>query len=243
MSHDVPKIGTDGAPLPVMPPERDPRLTIRVIRVMFYTPGFLALLLLKAGEPTGFAITIEFLMLASISSIVAGMIIATQSSGGTADPASKVACWAGALVLELLSVVPLLNAVPPLFHQLAHSSLFKSLAPGATAISLGPTELLPAVAIIPFMVYQLAGFGTLHYVVSRQMNWIINIALLVLIVTGYMANRAANFTLEMVAGSILVALMAVIVVYGILKLKAMQTTYDAQLPPREVKHHKDEAEA
>ena len=76
MSHDIPKIGTDGAPLPVMPPERDPRLTIRVIRVMFSTPGFLALLLLKAGEPTGFAITIEFLMLASISSIVAGMIIA-----------------------------------------------------------------------------------------------------------------------------------------------------------------------
>ena len=57
MTHEVPRIGTDGQPLPVMPPERDPRLAIRVIRVMFYTPGFLALLLLKAGEPTGFGAT------------------------------------------------------------------------------------------------------------------------------------------------------------------------------------------
>jgi hypothetical protein len=36
-----------GMLLPLMPPKRDPRLSIRVIRVirvMFYTPGFLALL-------------------------------------------------------------------------------------------------------------------------------------------------------------------------------------------------------
>ena len=46
MAYDMSKIGTDGLPLPVMPPERDPRLTIRVIRVMFYVPGFTALLLL-----------------------------------------------------------------------------------------------------------------------------------------------------------------------------------------------------
>src|SRR4249920_2808652 len=91
MAHDVPRIGTDGAPLPVMPPERDPRLSIRVIRVMFYTPGFQALLLLKAGEPTGFGVTIEFLMLASAASVVAGLIIATQSSGASADAPSKVA--------------------------------------------------------------------------------------------------------------------------------------------------------
>jgi hypothetical protein len=32
MTHDSPKLGTDGAPLPVVSPERDPRLTIRVIR-------------------------------------------------------------------------------------------------------------------------------------------------------------------------------------------------------------------
>ena len=35
---------------------------------MFYVPGFTALLLLKTGEPTGFGITIEFLMLASAAS-------------------------------------------------------------------------------------------------------------------------------------------------------------------------------
>jgi hypothetical protein len=241
MAHNPPKIGTDGAPLPVMPPDRDPRLAIRVIRVMFYTPGFLALLLLKSGEPTGFGITIEFLMLASVASVVAGLLISTQSSGGTADAASKVATWSGALVLELLAMVPFLNAVPPLFHQLAHSELLKSLAPGATAVSLGHTEFIPAVAIIPFVLYQLAGFGTLHYVIPKAVNWLINIAIFALIVTGYVANREGNFTVELIAGVTLVSLMAVTVVYGVLKLKAMQTLYDAHRPPKLGKHQLDEA--
>ena len=72
MSRESTMIGTDGRPLPSMPPERDPRLSIRVVRVMFYVPGFTALMLLKTGEPTGFGITIEFLMLASAESVVAG---------------------------------------------------------------------------------------------------------------------------------------------------------------------------
>jgi hypothetical protein len=241
----VPRIGTDGRLLPVLPPERDPRLSIRVIRVMFYTPGILALLLLKSGEPTGFGLTIEFLMLASAASVVAGLFIATQSSGRAADAAAKVGTWSGALVLELLGVVSFLNAVPPLFHQLAHSELLKSLAPGAQVISLGHTEFIPAVAILPFMLYQLAGFGTLHYVVSNTMNWLINLAILALIVIGYVGNREGNFTVEMTAGVILVLMMAVTVVYGVLQLKAMQTQYDAHRPPKEGKkhHHDDEAEA
>lgn len=243
MAHDAPKIGTDGLPLPILPPDRDPRLSIRVIRVMFYTPGFLALLLIKTGEPTGFGLTIEFLMLASAASVVAGLFIATQSSGHTADAASKVGTWTGALVLELLGVVSFLNAIPPMFHQLAHSSLIKALAPGATAVSLGPTELIPAVAIIPFMLYQLAGFGTLHYVVPKAANWLINLAILGLIVVGYGANRDGNFNVELTVGSTLVALMVVTVVYGGLKLRAMQTLYDAHRPhkDKEGKHHTDEA--
>jgi hypothetical protein len=40
----------------MLPPERDPRVWARLVRVMFYTPGFLALLLLKAEEPTSFGI-------------------------------------------------------------------------------------------------------------------------------------------------------------------------------------------
>ena len=240
MAHNKPQIGTDGLPLPVLPPDRDPRLSIRVIRVMFYTPGILALLLLKSGEPTGFGITIEFLMLASFSSVVAGLFIATQSSGGSADAASKVGNWSGTLVLELLGVVSLLNAVPPMFHQLAHSELLKSLVPGAAAVSLGPTELIPAVAIIPFMLYQLAGFGTLHYVVPRAVNWLINLAVLALIVIGYTANRAGNFYVEMTAGAILVLIMVVTVVYGVLKLKAMQALYDAHRPPKKDKQRADD---
>jgi hypothetical protein len=224
-----------------MPPERDPRLAIRVIRLMFYTPGFLALLLLKSGEPTGFGVTIEFLMLASVASAVAGLMISTQSSGASADAPSKVATWSGALVLELLGMVPFLNAVPPMFHQLAHSSLLKALAPGASAVSLGHTEFIPAVAIIPVMVYQLAGFGTLNHVVPKAVNWILNLAILALIVTGYVANREGNFSVELTTGVILVVLMAATVVYGVLKLRRMQTLYDLHRPPKETKHHADEA--
>lgn len=42
-----------------MPPDRDVRVWAKLMRVMFCTPGFLALLLLQAGEPTGFGITVE----------------------------------------------------------------------------------------------------------------------------------------------------------------------------------------
>jgi hypothetical protein len=36
--------------------------------------------------------------------------------------------------------------------------------------------------------------------------------------------------------------MAITVVYGVLKLKAMQTLYDAHCPPKTGKHHAGEAE-
>ena len=240
---EVPKIGTDGQPLPVLPPERDPRLSIRVIRVMFYVPGFTALLLLKTGEPTGFGITIEFLMLASAASVVAGLFIATQSAGATADNASKVGLWSGALVLELMGVVSLLYALPTLFHQLANSELLHRLVPGAEPVALGLSELIPALAIVPFMLYQLAGFGTLHFLVPKPVNWAINLAIPALTVTGYIANREANFVLERASGGLLVALMIATVVYGIFKLKRMQADFDARKPAKAPKRGASEAEA
>jgi hypothetical protein len=63
MSKARPTIGTDGRALPVLPPTRDARVWARLVRVLFYTPGFLALLLIKAGEPAAFGITVELLML------------------------------------------------------------------------------------------------------------------------------------------------------------------------------------
>ncbi len=243
MSHTAPTIGANGKPLPVLPPPRDPRLSIRVIRVMFYTPGFLALLLLKSGEPTAFGLTIEFLMLAAACAVVAGLFIATDSTGPTGDNASRVGLWSGVLVLELLGVVPFLNAIPPLFHQLAHSELIKSVVPGAANVALGPSELIPAMAILPFMLYQLAGFGTLHYVVPKAVNWAINLSLMVLIVVGYIANREGDFTVERMAGSTLVLLMGVTVFYGVFKLKKMQAEFDANLPVKVHKHAGDSAEA
>jgi hypothetical protein len=233
MSKERPTIGTDGLPLPVMPPERDVRVWAKLTRVVVYTPGFLALLLLKVGEPTGFGITVELLMLASTAAIVAGLFIGTQSEAAGADHSSRVAAWSGGLVLELLCAVPILCAVPGLFHELANSKLLHSTVAGAVAVPLGVTELLPAVAILPFMLYQLAGFGTLHYVVPKPVNWAINFGILGLILGSTWANRAGQFELEKTLVSVLVIAMALTVFYGVLRLRQMQAAFDANAP------HKD----
>jgi len=203
-----------------------------MVRVAFYTPGFLALLLLKTGEPTSFGITVELLMLSSAAAIVAGLYIGTQSSDAGADHSSKIGTWSGSLVLELLAVVPFLCAVPSLFHELAHSTLLHASAPGAIDVNLGASELLPMVAILPFMLYQLAGFGTLHFIVPKMANWAINIGLLCLIVAAYIANRQASYHAERVLTGLLVIVMAITVFYGVLKLRRMQADYDLRCPPK-----------
>ena len=235
MSKDRHTIGTDGLALPILPPERDPRVWARLCRIMFYTPGFLALLLLKVGEPTGFGISVELLMLGSMSAIVGGLYIGTQSEGAGADHSSRIGTWCGSLVLELLAVVPILCAVPSLFHELANSKLLHAMAPGAVNIPLGASELLPAVAILPFLLYQLAGFGTLHYIVSRPMNWAINIGILGLIIASTAANRQGAFGMEKVLVGVLVIAMVITLFYGVLKLRQMQTLYDANSPPKAAK--------
>ena len=225
-------IGRDGFALPILPPERDARVWARLVRVMFYLPGFMGLLLIKTGEPASFGITIELLMLSSAAAIVGGLYIGTESSGAGADAASKVGTWGGSLVLELLSVVPFLAAIPALFHELAHSTLLHSHAPGAVDVALGASELLPMVAILPFMLYQLAGFGTLDFIVSKPVNWIINILIFCLIVSSYIFYREGDYPMEKRLAGILVVAMAILAIYGVLKLKRMQATYDAHLPQK-----------
>jgi hypothetical protein len=235
MSKNRPAVGTDGVALPVLPPERDARVWARMVRVVFYTPGFLALLLLKTGEPTSFGITVELLMLTSASAVVAGLFIGTQSDESGADHSSRVGTWSGSLVLELLAVVPFLCAMPALFHELAHSTLLHAAAPGAVDVNLGASELLPMVAILPFMLYQLAGFGTLHFVVPKAVNWAINLGILCLIIAAYVANRQANYVLERMLVGVLVGAMAITIFYGVLKLRQMQEDYDLRIPAKEPK--------
>jgi hypothetical protein len=232
MSKDRATLGTNGVPLPILPPERDARVWARLVRVMFYTPGFLALLLLKAGEPASFGITIELLMLSSAAAVVGGLFIGTQSSDAGADHSSRVGTWSGALIIELLAVVPLLCAMLSLFHELATSALVHGQAPGAAAVPLGLSELLPGVAILPFMLYQLAGFGTLHFIVPRPVNWAINVGILGMIVAVYVANRMSEYTIERIMAGLLVVSMAVVVFYGVLKLRQMQSDYDQYAPPK-----------
>jgi len=235
MSKERPVTGTDGRALPILPPQRDARVWARLVRVMFYTPGFLALLLLKTGEPTSFGITVELLMLSSAAAIVGGLFIATNSEGSGADDSSRTGTWCGSLVLELLAVVPFLCAVPPLFHELASSTLLHARAPEAINVSLGASELLPMMAILPFMIYQLAGFGTLHFVVARPVNWVINIAILGLIIASYVANREGAYSTERILTGLLIVGMGATVAYGILTLRKMQTDYDARVPPKQEK--------
>src|SRR5271156_1092647 len=235
MSKPRPTIGTDGRALPILPPERDARVWARLVRVMFYTPGFLALLLIKAGEPTSFGITVELLMLSSAAAIVGGLYIGTESSEAGSDHSSKIGLWSGALILELLAVVPLLSAMPTLFHELANSRLLHAMAPGAVDVTLGASQLLPAVAILPFMLYQLAGFGTLHFVVPKPVNWAINMGILCLIIASYVANREGAYHIERRLTGLLVVAMAITVFYGVLKLRQMQSTYDAHCPPKSPK--------
>jgi hypothetical protein len=232
MSKVRPNIGTDGLPLPILPPERDERVWAKLVRVMFYTPGFMGLLLIKTGEPASFGITVELLMLSSAAALVGGLFIGTQSSKEGADPSSKIGTWSGSLVIELLGAVPFLCAVPGLFHELAHSALLHSKAPGAVDVVLGASELLPAMAILPFMLYQLAGFGTLHFIVPKWVNWIINILILCLIIASYVAYREGSYSMEKRFAGLLVVIMAITVLYGVLKLRQMQSTYEAHCPPK-----------
>src|SRR6266436_3153708 len=131
MSKVRPMIGTDGRALPILPPERDARVWARLVRVMFYTPGFMGLLLIKTGEPASFGITVELLMLSSAAAIVGGLFIGTESAKEGATDSSRIGTWSGSLVIELLGAVPFLCAVPALFHELAHSALLHSRGLGA----------------------------------------------------------------------------------------------------------------
>jgi hypothetical protein len=232
MSKDRQTVGTDGLPLPILPPERDARVWARLIRIMFYTPGFMGLLLIKAGEPASFGITVELLMLSSAAAIVGGLFIGAESTGVGADTASRIGVWSGCLVLELLAVVPFLSAIPALFHELATSNLLHSHAPGAVDVALGASELLPMIAILPFLLYQLSGFGTLHYVVSKPANWIINAVVLLLIIASYFFYRQGDYAMERKFAGLLVILMVITVLYGVLKLRQMQASYDARSPQK-----------
>ena len=232
MSKDRATVGTDGQPLPILPPERDARVWARACRIMFYTPGFLALLLLKVGEPTGFGISVELLMLASMSAVVAVIFMGSSATGTGADASSRTGVWSGALVLELLAVVPLLTAVPSLFHELANSKLLHDPAVTSTDVALGFSELIPAAAILPFMLYQLAGYGTLHFVLSKTSNLVVNLGILVLIVGSYVANRQGNFPVEKALVGVLILSMIGLVFYGVLSLRGMQERYDTFHPEK-----------
>jgi hypothetical protein len=239
MSKERATLGTDGLPLPILPPERDPRVWARLVRIMFYLPGFMALLLIKAGEAASFGITVELLMLSSAAAIIGGLYVGSTSSGAGADSSSKTGVWSGALVLELLAVVPFLCALPSLFYELSHSTLLHA-KETSDAVSvattngswIGSSEILPMVAILPFMLYQLADFGTLHFVVSRIVNWILNLVFFGLIVASYVANRLGEYPWERRLARTLVSILVITVFYGVLKLKRMQAAYDAHVPPK-----------
>jgi len=82
------------------------------------------------------------------------------------------------------------------------------------------------------MLYQLAGFGTIHFVVPKPVNWAINIGILCLVIASYVANREGAYGWERRFAGLLVVAMAITVFYGVLKLRQMQKAYDAHCPPK-----------
>ncbi|MGC1293395.1 MAG: hypothetical protein WA869_00005, partial [Alloacidobacterium sp.] len=102
-------------------------------------------------------------------------------------------------------------------------------------VSLGASELLPMVAILPFVLYQLAGFGTMTFILPKLLNWIINAGILCLITASYIANRQGEYQWEKRFAGLLVVAMVIVVFYGVLKLKRLQAIYDARCPPKPAK--------
>ncbi len=96
-------------------------------------------------------------------------------------------------------------------------------------------QLIPEAAILPFMLNQLAAFGTLHFVVSKAVNWLINLGILDLTIAGCVANRQGNFGTEKAFVGTLVLAMLVTVFHGVLKLREMQARFDARSPPKPAK--------
>jgi hypothetical protein len=99
-------------------------------------------------------------------------------------------------------------------------------------VALGFSELIPAAAILPFMLYQLAGYGTLHFVLSKTSNLVVNLGILVLIVGSYVANRQGNFPVEKALVGLLILSMIGLVFHGVLSLRRMQERYDTFHPEK-----------
>ena len=93
-------------------------------------------------------------------------------------------------------------------------------------MALGSSELIPAAAILPFMLYQLAGYGTLHFVLSKAANVAVNLGILALIVGSYVANRAGQLPVEKVTGRPADPGHDRLVFHGVLTLRRMQQRYD-----------------
>jgi hypothetical protein len=222
--------GVAPADVPGLPPIRDARVNARLVRVMFYLPGFLALLLIRGTRPEGFGVTVELLMLSSVSAIVAGLLIGSSSSAKAGDAASKSATWAGQIVLDLLAFVPLLMAVPPLFHTLVDVANPNGLNT-ASSNYYGASELIPAFAMIPWTVYELAGYATLWYLVEKSLHVAFVVFVFLGVVGGYIANRNGWYPAELSIDGAVVLALAIMTVVAILEVKDRQERVMALTPP------------
>jgi len=82
------------------------------------------------------------------------------------------------------------------------------------------------------MLYQLAGFGTMRFIMPKAVNWTINIGILCLIMASYVAYREGAYVMERRFAGTLVVAMVITVFYGVLRLRQMQTAFDAHCPPK-----------
>jgi uncharacterized membrane protein YozB (DUF420 family) len=68
--------------------------------------------------------------------------------------------------------------------------------------------------------------------VPKAVNWIINAVILFLIIASYVFYRQGEYGMEKRCASALVVIMVFTVFYSVLKLRQMQTNYDARCPQK-----------
>ena len=136
-------------------------------------------------------------MLSSAAAAIGGLFVGTQSEGKgcrSLVAGRPVERRAGDRIARG-GAFPVRGAVTLPRARAQHAAARRSV-PSTVDLNLGASELLPALAILPFMLYQLAGFGTMHYVIPKLANWIINVAVLGLIIASYVANRMGDYAWE-----------------------------------------------
>ena len=132
------------------------------------------------------------------------------------DGINSTGVWSSGVVMELLSIVPFLISVPLLFSELLQSAEFTSLE------LLG--AFVPALSILPYVVYELAGYS----VVSRLVPTSVSLLSVLMILGGSIAitlmNRRGVTEAEFAVGIALALWLVGLAMFCLLRIRQLFET-------------------